>query len=132
MRPARKMLGRSLAVARRQEAAVELKQTLNAVEMIGSQIGWRDHKSLRKPTDQELLGRIRMPDQDRVDLTLPSLSLLDRFDSILEEGRKVDLGAGQASNDATLERRGVFSSSTCSRRQSGIDVFVTLNSRGCC
>lgn len=101
MRPARKMLGRSLAVARRQEAAVELKQTLDAVEMIGSQIGWRDHKSLRKPTDQELLGRIRMPDQDRVDLTLPSLSLLDRFDSILEEGRKV---ASSVNEKETLEQ----------------------------
>ena len=101
MRTARKTLGRSLAVARRQEAAVELKQTLDAVEMTGSQIGWRDHESLRTPADQELLNQIRMPDPDRVDLTLPSLSLLDRFDSILEEGRKV---ASSVNEKETLEQ----------------------------
>ena len=98
---ARRRLLQSLEVARQNQAALELQETFEAIETVGTQLGWPKTLWSKSPEDQRLLESIRRPDETNLRQKLPSLALIDRFDSILEAGRQV-ASAGNAQE--TLNR----------------------------
>ncbi len=98
---ARRKLIQSLEVARRHQAGLELQETFEALETVGTQLRWPTSLWKRSAADQKLIESIRRPEEINLRQKLPSLSLIDRFDSILEAGRQV-ASAGDAKE--TLSR----------------------------
>ncbi len=90
-RQARKYLDRSLAVARSQQARHEEGQTLLARGELGEQLGWEGAGD-----DLRLANRILLEvdprdhlDSDLANAKETTLSLVDRFDTVLESGREI-------------------------------------------
>ncbi len=93
VRRARRLLDKSLAVARRQGATYELAQTLLARARLDRELG-------RPGADHELVAAEALVHKfllsvedavrgDRVETAPASVSLADRFDAVLESGRKI-------------------------------------------
>jgi signal transduction histidine kinase/tetratricopeptide (TPR) repeat protein len=93
LKRARRLFDRSLAAAERYEQAHEHAQTLAARGRIGAEVGWTDAEA-DIAAGAEALRAI-----DRTDIAeeTVTVSLLDRFDSVLVEGRRV---AAALSKDA--------------------------------
>jgi signal transduction histidine kinase len=91
---ARKLLSRSLEVAERHKARYERAKTLLARGKLGKQLGWGGaEEDLDK--GRELLSELTQPsDADltaatRAEANIATLSLVDRFDIVLNAGRRI-------------------------------------------
>jgi signal transduction histidine kinase/CheY-like chemotaxis protein/tetratricopeptide (TPR) repeat protein len=89
---ARRCLNKSLAIARKQSARLEYAQTLLARAELGEELGWPEAKD-DKAEAQAILGELHAyssPEQvagQKLDQV--SLSLIDRFDAVLDSGRRI-------------------------------------------
>jgi len=95
-RPAVRMLRRSLAVAEEQGADHERALTMVALGRVGAAAGRPDAADMLR--DGEALLAVQAP-AEVTDGAGPTLSLVDRFDQLLEQGRTV---AGALSRDDAL------------------------------
>ena len=90
--PARRLLQRSLKLAVRQKARWEYAQTLLAISQLGKELGW-SRAAADQATAQSLLGELHAFADSALDLspstTPTTLSLSDRFDSVLDWGRRI-------------------------------------------
>jgi two-component system sensor kinase len=92
LKSARRWLERSLEEARRQGARQELYFTLQSYAQIGQEVGWSDAAKCREAADDlwlELAQATPTTPQDLTERQNASLSLLDRFDTILTSGREI-------------------------------------------
>jgi two-component system sensor kinase len=91
-RQARRLFDRSLVAARRQHARYEEAQTLLARARVGEEAGWSGTETDRAAA-RAILADLRAFDQCGFDQgasrELTSLSLADRFDTVLDAGRKI-------------------------------------------
>ncbi len=90
-RSVRRLLDESLAVALRQQARYEYAQTLEVCGRLGQELGWpgADRQASRA---QSLLHRLRLPKRDDGcdPVAKPAtLSLVDRFDTVLASGHRI-------------------------------------------
>jgi len=90
---AKRYLDRSLALAKKQRASYEYAQTLLAKAELGLELGWADAASMKAGAQARLLQiRAAVADQwadGRAADAPVSLSLADRFDGVLDWGRKI-------------------------------------------
>ncbi len=90
-RQARRLFRKSLTAARRQEAAYEYLLTWQLRNRVGRALGWPEAD--RPPTIDEtkLLEQLVLPKQDATpeDARPVTLSLADRFDVVLDAGRRI-------------------------------------------
>ena len=102
---ARKCLDESLAVAERQGAKFEHAQTLLARGRVGREVGWREAEQDLTTARQALrsLGADFALDEVQVTQAEPTktatLSLVDRFDTVLDAGRRIA---------SALDRKSIF------------------------
>lgn len=92
LRRARRRLRESLREARRQHARQELALTLKDYARIGREVGWSDADACHQEAEGlwlELSPSMPGPSRDRAARPAASLSLLDRFDTILTSGREI-------------------------------------------
>jgi signal transduction histidine kinase/CheY-like chemotaxis protein/serine/threonine protein kinase/tetratricopeptide (TPR) repeat protein len=90
-RAARRMFRKSLKKARRQHAKYEYAKTLLAYGKIGAEVGWAD-SARRIQQAHKTLGELRLPvetEQDSVSERTATLSLVDRFSTVLDVGRTI-------------------------------------------
>ena len=91
-RTARQLLHRSRRLAQSQEARWEHAQTLVMISELGRELGWPDADASRAAA-QKLLGELHAFTGNTTDLAPsaapPTLSLSDRFDSVLDWGRRI-------------------------------------------
>ncbi|MDQ6727774.1 MAG: PAS domain S-box protein, partial [Actinomycetota bacterium] len=89
-RRAMRFLDRSMEVARRQAARHEHAQSLLARSMLGAELGWAD-AAARVDAARQTLAELAAPGAEdaRPDTAEVTLSLLDRFDSLLEVGQQI-------------------------------------------
>jgi two-component system sensor kinase len=87
-RKARRLFERSLHVARRQEARYEQAQTLLAIAKVGRELRWHD-AALCEAEGQTLLAQLQPLSGENSTAETATLSLADRFDTVLESGRKI-------------------------------------------
>jgi two-component system sensor kinase len=91
---ARKLLSRSLKVAEQHQALYEQAKTLLARGRLGDQLGW-DGADRDLSQGRELLSKLTRPSEagltatNQVETRLATLSLVDRFDNILDAGRRI-------------------------------------------
>lgn len=86
IRTAKRYFRRSIAEAKRQDASLELARSVALHGEFAAELGWRiDRKELDRAND--LLSRLRLVAGSVNENS--SISLLDRFDSLLEAGRKI-------------------------------------------
>jgi two-component system sensor kinase len=103
-RAARRYLEQSLQEARRQGARYEYAQSLSARGRVGRGLGWSG-AARDLAEGQRLIGELERgilkPEEDSSDTrkSLPTLSLVDRFDTLLDAGRKIA---------SALDREAVF------------------------
>ncbi len=101
---ARRLLKRSLRLAKAQQARWEHAQTLLMISQLGQELGWPDAAESRAAA-QNLLGELHAYSGNSPDLTPasmpPTLSLSDRFDSVLDWGRRI---ASALSREAIYEQ----------------------------
>jgi two-component system sensor kinase len=87
-----RLLDRSLAEAERQHARYEYAQSLLVKADLGRELGWPDSDCQRKES-QAILAEVNIPVLSETPSSEPrvagSLSLVDRFDTILNAGRKI-------------------------------------------
>ncbi|NUQ66398.1 MAG: response regulator, partial [Pirellulales bacterium] len=91
LRGVRRLLDRSLAVARRQQACYERAETLLAYGRLGQELGW-PHADQQVRDAEALLRKLRVlpaSARDAVRAEPASLSLADRFDTVLDSGHKI-------------------------------------------
>ncbi len=91
-RRVRPLLEESLAVARRQGARYEAAQTLLAIGQVGLELGWRGSEENLRAARAELhaLAAGRDLGRDAPEEAPPvTLSLADRFDTVLDAGRRI-------------------------------------------
>lgn len=90
---ARKMLAKSLKVARSQSAAYEFFQTMSIRDRVGKDLGWSEVQQELPESDVSLLDQIVWPAcsaNGSADSRRPTtLSLADRFDIVLLAGRQI-------------------------------------------
>ncbi len=90
---ARSLFNRSLRIARRQRAEFEYAQTLHLRARVGLELGWRDAQEELVHAEAELRSFELRAQGNRPDTDTPAetttLSLIDRFDTVLEDGRKI-------------------------------------------
>jgi two-component system sensor kinase len=89
---ARRLLDWSLAVARRQEAEYEIAQSLSVRGRIGCEVGWpgADDQVRRAGTLlSDLTQTSQRSGQAGEESTVASFSLIDRFDVVLDAGRRI-------------------------------------------
>ncbi|MCA9234713.1 MAG: AAA family ATPase, partial [Planctomycetales bacterium] len=102
---AKRQLLRSLALAKKQRARYEFAQSLIAYGEIGASLGWRDAERRRKTgtrvKEQLELKRRERSRGARRDEQNASLSLIDRFDTVVESGRQI---ASALKEDAIYEQ----------------------------
>ncbi|HUT10570.1 MAG TPA: response regulator [Thermoguttaceae bacterium] len=96
VRRARRLFHKSLAVARKMHARYQYAQTLLAAAQTGRESGWPEAEE-QLAEGQALLAELHASDAARDDNGKPdqrpaSLSLVDRFDTVLNSGRKVASG----------------------------------------
>ncbi len=84
----RRLLDRSLQVARRHQARFEQAQTLLAMAKVGNELRWHDAE-LCDAEAQTLLAQCRTVSVDEPDTKTATLSLADRFDTVLDSGRQI-------------------------------------------
>ncbi len=92
LRRARSWLRRSVAEARRQHARQELALALKDYARIGREVGWSDAADCHHEAEGlglELSPTTPGPSPDSASRPTASLSLLDRFDTILTSGREI-------------------------------------------
>ncbi len=92
-RHARRLLNRSLAVARAQQAKRQIAETLRVRGTIGSSVGWDSAEEDLQEAHGILAALDRSDDEDRDrragSVGEASLSMLDQFDAVLDSGRKI-------------------------------------------
>ncbi|HEX5105869.1 MAG TPA: AAA family ATPase, partial [Pirellulaceae bacterium] len=90
LQQARRYLDRSLAIAHKQHARYELAQTLEARAQLAREAGWKgadkDHFEAQAILASLLAARRQHQAQDDAP---PTLSLADRFDGVLDWGRRI-------------------------------------------
>ena len=90
---ARRYLDRSLALAKKQRASYEYAQTLLAKAELGQELGWPDSASAKAGAQARLLQIRALVSDQRTTTTQAqapvSLSLADRFDGVLDWGRRI-------------------------------------------
>jgi two-component system sensor kinase len=91
-REARRLLRQSLRLAKAQQAEWEHAQTLLMIAQLGQELGWSEAAESRAAA-QNLLGELHAYSGSSPDLSPttapPTLSLSDRFDSVLDWGRRI-------------------------------------------
>jgi two-component system sensor kinase len=89
-RRARRLLDRSLRIARRQEARYEIAQTLLARAALGCEAGWKTADD-DQAQGQAMLAQLHssLEEQDASEPAAATLSLADRFDGVLQWGRRI-------------------------------------------
>ncbi|MAT70486.1 MAG: hypothetical protein CMJ58_13290 [Planctomycetaceae bacterium] len=92
-RQARRKLLRSLVLARRQRARYEFALSLIAYGKIGQEAGWNDAEKRRR-TGLRLQEQLELPLHEKNQSSgspeeTASLSLIDRFDTVLSSGRRI-------------------------------------------
>ena len=87
IRKSRRLFAKSLEVARRQQARYEAAQTLAAMARVGREVAWRD-AAAHALEAQAMLAEIETATEERLP-PAASLSLADRFDTVLDSGRKI-------------------------------------------
>ena len=102
LRKARRLFDRSEAVAREHAAQYELAQTLLARGRIGREAGWPDAERQIADAQTALLALAASPDEDRRRTSAAAaepttLSLVDRFDTVLDSGRMIVSALSKAS-----------------------------------
>ncbi len=100
-RLARKLFLKSLQTARRQKSRYEYILTLDAYTKVGEELGWKVHDH-HKEEAQAVLAEFQIHtdvgnSSEHVDVQTPSLSLIDRFDTVLESGRRIATGLTESS-----------------------------------
>ncbi|MDD4270605.1 MAG: response regulator [Pirellulaceae bacterium] len=88
IRKSRRLFAKSLEVARRQQARYEAAQTLAAMARVGREVAWRD-AAAHALEAQAMLAEIETATEERLPPETASLSLADRFDTVLDSGRKI-------------------------------------------
>ncbi len=88
IRKSRRLFAKSLEVARRQHADYEVAQTLAAMARVGREVGWSDAADQALEA-QATLAEIETATERAVPAETASLSLADRFDTVLDSGRKI-------------------------------------------
>lgn len=88
IRKSRRLFAKSLEVARRQHADYEVAQTLAAMARVGREVGWSDAADQALEA-QAALAEIETATEERLPAETASLSLADRFDTVLDSGRKI-------------------------------------------
>jgi len=96
LRRARRLFHKSLATARKMQARYQYAQTLLAAAQTGRESGWPEAEE-QLAEGQALLAELHASDAAGDDHAKPdqqpaSLSLVDRFDTVLDSGRKVASG----------------------------------------
>ena len=102
-----RLLDKSAAVARRHQAKHELAQTLQAYGQLGRELGWPNAQE-QLESAETLLRELVIPheapqDDSRADALPVTLSLADRFDTVLDAGRKI---ASALSPDSIFDQVG--------------------------
>jgi two-component system sensor kinase len=98
---ARRLLSRSQRVARKQSARYELAQTLQARAQIGREAGWNTAQQDQQEAEAILVPlQAALQKHSPVDGTPATLSLADRFDGVLDWGRRI---AGALSSQVVYE-----------------------------
>jgi PAS domain S-box-containing protein len=102
-RKAKRLFDESLAVAERQGANYEYAQTLSARARVGRELGWPDAEQEFAEAQERLRNfTVAVEEQDDAekscDAKLVTLSLVDRFDTVLDAGRRI---ASALSREAT-------------------------------
>ena len=90
-RKARRLFDRSLLVARRQEARYEQSQTLLAMAKVGREMRWHDAE-LCEAEGQKLFAQCQIVSSEEASSETATLSLADRFDTVLDSGRQIASG----------------------------------------
>lgn len=89
---ARRLFERSLAVSRATGARFQLALTLSEMARIGAQLGWPDTYKLEQRAST-VFAEITPTDATSADASgshaAPSVSLIDRFDTLLKSGRRI-------------------------------------------
>lgn len=102
---ARRLLRKSIVLARQQQAQYELAQSLVCLGRLGAELGWED-AGQELAQGEELLRRWEAmaeggeAENGRSASRTPTLNLIDRFDAVLEVGREIA---------SALEREQVYS-----------------------
>lgn len=93
VRKARRFFSKSLAVARQQHAHYEYAQTLGAVARVGRELGWPSAEKQLAKAQAVIAELYSFTDENNSpktsDLGMADLSLADRFDTVLDSGRKI-------------------------------------------
>ena len=92
-RRSRQLFDKSLAVAESQDAAYEYSQTLEQRSQIGQHLNWPEMENGVDANRAALIERISLPEHAEPNGTVTdrptTLSLADRFDTVLEAGRQI-------------------------------------------
>ena len=93
VRKAYRFFRKSLTVARKQQARHQYAQTLLAMGQVGREVGWPDAEK-RLSEANAILAELQVfasqaADRESAPLQPASLSLADRFDTVLDSGRKI-------------------------------------------
>jgi len=88
VRKARRMFERSLQLARRHEARYQQAQTLLAMAKVGRELRWHD-AALCEAEGQALLAQVSPLSDESSTADTATFSLADRFDTVLDSGRKI-------------------------------------------
>ena len=104
-RAARRRLAASLAVARAQGARFEEAQTLVAIGAVGEAFGWREAAELGQ-RGAGLAAGLRL-DEPAATPAEPTLSLADRFTTLLDVGRAIASASSPAAVYDAVERAAV-------------------------
>jgi signal transduction histidine kinase/DNA-binding response OmpR family regulator len=88
VRKARRLFDRSLHLARRHGAQYEQAQTLLVVAKVGRELRWHDAE-LCDAEAHKLLAQCQAGVADEAALETSTLSLADRFDTVLDSGRQI-------------------------------------------
>lgn len=90
-RRAYSLLRRSLHLARRQDARYEFAETLLAAAEIGEQLGWARAEQRRRRAERRIESLIIRATSQHAGANneIVSVSLIDRFDTVLESGRRI-------------------------------------------
>jgi two-component system sensor kinase len=91
-RRARRLFDRSLAIAKRHSAKLEAAQTLLAKGRIGKEFGWQDAAAWQRDAEAQitaLRAAVVLAGTETTESATASLSLSDRFDGVLNWGRRI-------------------------------------------
>ncbi len=100
-RLAKKLFLKSLQAARRLKSRYEYVLTLDSYTKVGEEFSWKVHDHLKDKAKTTLAEFQIHTDvgnsSEALDVSAPSLSLIDRFDTVLESGRRIATGLSETS-----------------------------------